>query len=190
MKKLLAAIVLGALPSAAFAGVGATAHLGAMNDGTTWAPTIDYRAKGLLIQADLLTFVGNIGANNEDKVGDDLYLHDKLDLGLAASYAVLKKKCMEDVEGVWMPGLEFRYVGFIGDTGEALGDAEFQSGAVNVSIKSRMGMEMKKGAGFGVYVVPKMGISTVNTIGLIPDEEVTLNFTYGGGIEVSAWFNK
>jgi hypothetical protein len=190
MKKLLCAALLAALPSTAFAGVGATAHLSSMNDGTSWAPTIDYRAKGFLVQLDALSLLGTPFANNEDKTGDDFFPHDQLNFGVSASYAVLKKQCAPEIEGVFMPGLDIRYIGYIGDTGEALNDAEMQSGGANISVKGRFGMEMKKGAGFGVYVVPKLGVSSVPGIAVVAADKSAMNVTYGGGIEVSAWFNK
>lgn len=190
MKKLIAALVVSAVPSVAWAGVGATAHLTSMNDGTTFAPTIDYRVSGFLAQVDVLSLLGALPANNEDKAGDDFFPHDLLNFGLSASYVVVKKQCMPEIEGVFMPGVDFRYVGLIGDTGDAAKDAKIQTGGVNFSAKGRLGMEMKKGAGFGVYVVPKLGVSSVPGVGAVAEDKSSVNITYGGGIEVSAWFNK
>ena len=188
MNKLLAALLALVLPSTAFAGVGATAHLSSLNDGTTMAPTLDYRAKGFLIQVDVLTLLGSVGGDNDDHVLSAMGIeHDALNLGLVGSYVVMKKKCMPDIEGVWMPGLDIRYKGYIGDTGKGFSDAELQAGGFHAVLESRLGMEMKNGAGFGVYVVPKFGLSTIRSIGA---KDSTITATYGGGIEVSAWFNK
>lgn len=188
MNKLLVSLLALVLPTTAFAGVGATAHLSSLNDGTSWAPSLDYRAKGFLVQVDVLSFLANIGPDNDDNVLSAIGVeHDLLNLGVAASYVVVKKKCMENIEGVWMPGLDVRYQGYIGEVGEALSDGDLQSGGFHAVMESRLGMEMKNGAGFGVYVVPKFGLSTIRSAG---QQDSTLTATYGGGLEVSAWFNK
>ena len=76
-------------------------------------------------------------------------------------------KCAPEVEGVFMPGVGFR----VADTGKI---------GFNAMVKARFGAEMKKGVGFGVYVVPAVGITTLSTGSITPN--------YGGGVEFSAWF--
>lgn len=190
MKKLLVVLLAFAAPATAFAGVGATAHLATVNDGTAWAPSLDFRYSGFLVQLDVLNLIGGLPAPDKDAATaswlQDLP-HDQLNFGLAGSYVVLKKKCMPDIEGVFMPGLEFRYFGYIGDTGKQYSDAKLTGGGVHALLEGRFGMEMKQGAGFGVYVVPQLGISSIPAIGL-KDSKIAL--VYGGGVEVSAWFLK
>jgi len=155
MKKLL---VLAALlaPASAFAGVGTTAHLTAATDGTSWVPSLDYRAKGILVQVHLLDTFGSMAAGG--KFG--------LNTGVDVTYAALKKQVAAETEGVIMPGGSIR----IADQGDI---------GFNVLAQMRMGAEMKKGMGFGIYVVPQLGISTLGG--------GDVHLAYGGGLQVSAW---
>ncbi len=153
---LLASAALALAPSPAQAGVGFSAGGFAYTDGTSFAPSIDYRAKGLLVQVHLLDLLSG------PAVGGGFALNTGADV----TYVVIKKKCAPEVEGVFMPGIGFR-VADLGDIG------------FNAMAKARFGAEMKKGIGFGMYVVPALGVS--NFYG-----KITPN--YGGGVEVSAWF--
>lgn len=153
---MLATTALALAPTPAQAGVGFSAGGYAYTDGTSFAPSIDYRAKGLLVQVHLLDLLGG------PAVGGSFALNTGADI----TYVVVKKKCAPEVEGVFMPGVGFR-VADLGDIG------------FNAMAKARFGAEMKKGIGFGMYVVPAVGIS--NLYG-----KITPN--YGGGVEVSAWF--
>jgi hypothetical protein len=154
MKKLLALALLVA-PGSAFAGFGSTAHLTANSDGTAWVPSLDWRAKGLLVQVHLLDTLASTAA------GGDFAIN----VGADITYAAVKKKIAEETEGVIMPGGAIR----IADQGDI---------GFNVMAEARMGAEMKKGFGFGIYVVPQLGVST------IPGE---FRIAYGGGVQISAW---
>ena len=152
----LCAAALALTPSTAHAGVGFSAGGFAYTDGTSFAPSIDYRVKGLLVQVHLLDLLSGPATGGKFAVNT----------GADITYVVVKKKCAPEVEGVFMPGIGFRVA--------ATGDIGF-----NAMAKARFGAEMKKGIGFGMYVVPALGVS--NLYG-----KITPN--YGGGVEVSAWF--
>jgi hypothetical protein len=175
-KTLILALASLAMTSPAFAGFGSTGAiplggsgsadltsiLAAAQAGKTvassslaGAPTLDYRAKGWLVQAPVL-----------DILGSALDETDGTDLGLAVSYGVHHKKIAEETEGVFMPGAHFVHTA----GGNAFG------------VHARLGGEMKKGAGFGLYVVPKLGVHM--------EDGGDTHFTTGGALEFSAWFAK
>lgn len=157
MKKLLALAALSlALVPTAQAGVGTTGWMGGYTDGTGWFPSLDYRAKGVLVQVHALELLNGVQQGGF-----------ALNTGVDVSYVVVKKKIAPDIEGVFMPGAGVR----VADRGDI---------GFNFMAQGRMGMEMKQGAGFGVYVVPALGVSNLLTgdVGLAT----------GGTIQVSAWF--
>lgn len=151
-------VFLGALAFApvAQAGVGVTGYGGALSDGTFWAPSVDIRSSGWLVQIHALDLIGNLPA-------------DAIITGVDVSKVTLKRDIAPEVEGVVMPGAGF---GLFTTT-------DFDPMLFNFTVFSRWGMEMKKGAGFGVYVTPEIGASNRVTgdVGLV----------YGGGLEVSVW---
>jgi hypothetical protein len=170
-KTLIVALASLAMASPAFAGFGSTASLplggsGAsmsfggttvsMATGLAGAPSLDYRAKGWVVQAPVLDILGS--------ALDDA---DGTDLGLAVSYGVHHKKIAEESEGVLMPGAHFAHT--------AMGNS--------FGVHARLGGEMKKGAGFGLYVVPKLGV-------FMPEGGGDTQITTGGALEFSAWFAK
>ncbi|MDP2315993.1 MAG: hypothetical protein Q8P41_24060 [Pseudomonadota bacterium] len=144
MKKFLALLGL-ALASAtpAHAGFGMTAYMGGTNDGAALgiqAPTLDYRASGVLVQVHLLDLIGELP-------------NKYLDLGVDVSGIAMKRKVAADVEGVLMPGGS---VTLHADTG-------FDSVGWQALAQLRMGAEMKQGMGFGMYIVPVIGASNLLT---------------------------
>lgn len=164
MKSLFARLVLlfacglaALAPRAAHAGVGFSAGGYAYTDGTSFAPSIDYRAKGILVQVHLLDLLAGPAAGGSFG----------LNTGADVTYAAISRKCAPEVEGVFMPGIGVH----VADHGGI---------GFNAMAKARFGAEMKKGVGFGMYVVPAIGISTLATGSVAP--------SYGGGVEVSAWF--
>lgn len=171
------ALLAASLPSAAFAGIGATASLGGLTDGTAWAPSLDWREKGIHVSLQAFDTIGGL-------------TEDRLNLGLGAAFVAVKRQIAPEVEGTFSPGARVRYLQYMGDTGEALDKAKLQSSGFNVTGEFRMGMEMKKGMGFGVYVVPQLGVSNLFTIATTPADDAEIGLTYGGGVEVSVWFLK
>lgn len=162
MKRLLALSTLSLLLSGpAWAGVGLTGYFGGgvSRDATVWAPSIDWRQSGLLVQVHALDLLAPLAT------GQDFYV----DTGVDVTYVAAKKKVGPEVEGVIMPGGGVR-ISTANDTGwYVIGEV-------------RMGAEMKQGAGFGMYVVPYLGVTNLvhSDVGL----------TYGGTIQVSTWFGK
>lgn len=163
MNKLLMLLGLSlAAASPAYAGFGMTAHMGATNDGAAlglMAPSLDYRAAGVLVQVHLIDFVGELP-------------NGLVDAGVDVSAIALKRKVGTDVEGVFMPGA----------TVQIHADTRNDTLGWQVMAQTRMGAEMKQGMGFGVYVVPVVGVSNLLTgkVGL----------AYGGTLQVSTWFKK
>ncbi len=158
MKKLLL-LALGLVAAApAYAGVGATAYVGGTNDGAAMgllAPSLDYRGGGILAQVHLLDLIGELP-------------NERLELGVGVSGVVVKRKVGQDVEGVIMPG---GHVNFGVPT-------TFKNPSWQILAETRFGAEMKQGMGFGVYVVPQIGVSNfTGNVGL----------SYGGTLQVSAW---
>ncbi len=167
---LLAALA----PTHAFAGFGATAQLGGLSDGTAWAPSLDWRASGITFNLQAIDTIGGLGS-------------DQLNLGAGITFVALKRQIAPEVEGTMAPGARLRYFGFMGDLGEALDDAKMQSGGFNAVAQLRTGMEMKKGMGFGVYVVPMLGVTNLPGLGQVKASKSEISLAYGGGVEVSAW---
>jgi hypothetical protein len=174
MKKLLrfAAVLglVGALSEEAQAGFGSTAYMTFASDGAgAWAPSLDYRYKGLLIQLPLLNTIGG-------------FTSKFLDIGVAGSGIVAKGSMGGNYDGVLMIGGVFGYYG------STQGNSQ---GSFHLLMKARLGAEVKKGdrngMGFGVYVVPLLGVSSYNANATGSNSNFGL--AYGGGLEVSAWFS-
>ncbi len=143
----------------AWAGIGTTASMAATTDGTAWMPSLDYRSSGWLVQVHALDLIAG--------------LPDRLiNTGVDVTTIAIKKKVATDIEGVVMPGGGARLYA----------DTSFDTVGFNVLAQARIGAEVKQGMGFGVYVVPQLGVSNLVTgkVGL----------TAGGGLQVSAWFAK
>lgn len=153
---LLSALSLG-FATPAWAGFGTTASIGGGMLGTS-APTLDYRASPVLVQIHALDLLAPL------MTGGDFYLNTGADV----TYVAVKKKVGPEVEGVLMPG------GGLGIN--TAGDTNWY-----VIGEARVGAEMKAGMGFGMYVVPYLGVTDMvrGDVGLL----------YGGSVQVSAWFN-
>lgn len=177
-KKLIGIVLLAAAsaPGAAFAGVGATAALGGLSDGTTWAPSIDYRSHGMHFSLQAIDLIGALP-------------DDQINLGAGFAINAVKRQVAPEVEGVVMPGIRLRYFAITGDPGDALDKAKMSTSGFHGVAEVRMGMEMKKGMGFGVYVVPQLGASTIRDVGTTLAKDSEIGLTYGGSVEVSAWLS-
>jgi hypothetical protein len=170
----LTALLAALTPASALAGFGATAQLGGMSGGTSWAPSLDWRASGVTFSLQAIDTIGGLGS-------------DQLNLGAGITFVAIKRQIAPEVEGTVAPGARLRYFGFMGDLGEALDDAKMQSGGFNGLAQLRMGMEMKKGMGFGVYVVPMLGVTNLPGLGTVKASKAEISLAWGGGVEVSAW---
>jgi hypothetical protein len=167
--------LLGALaPAPALAGFGATAQLAGLSDGTVWAPSLDWRASGITFNLQAIDTIGDLGS-------------DRLNLGAGITFVTVKRHIAPEVEGTMAPGARLRYFGYMGDLGEALEKAYMQSSGFNAVAQLRTGMEMKKGMGFGVYVVPMLGVTNLPTLASVKAEDAEITLAWGGGVEISAW---
>lgn len=172
--KMFALVGLMAASAApAHAGFGATAYLtSASNLGggigaPMWAPSLDYRFKGLLFQLPALNLIGGFASQH-------------LDVGLAFSGQLAKGEITGNADGIFMLGGDVRYYA-------PTGSAAKNSSGFELMLKGRLGAEMRKKMGFGIYVVPELGIS--NFVDGNPKTSARdLGIAWGGGLEVSAWF--
>lgn len=169
------AMALTAAP-AAQAGFGSTAYMASTNDvpgalgAPGWAPSLDYRVDGLLVQFPALNLIGGLAGQ-------------RLDFGLAVSGTLARGGMSGTTDGIFMLGGAARYFSING-----VEDAS----AFSLLAKARLGAEIKKGdkkgMGFGIYVVPEFGISTF-TDGNLDTADRDLGVAWGGGIELSCWFS-
>jgi hypothetical protein len=170
----ITALLAAFAPTQALAGFGVTAQLSSLSDGTFWVPSLDWRAKGITFNLQAIDTIGGLAS-------------DQLNLGAGITFVALKKDIAQEVEGTMAPGLRLRYFGHMGEFGEALDDAKMQSGGFNAVAQLRTGMEMKKGMGFGVYVVPMLGVTNLPGVGTVKASKSEIALAWGGGVEVSAW---
>lgn len=158
MKKLVVALAALAFAAPAHAGMGLTANMSGLSDGTYWAPSLDYRSGGWLVQMHVLDLVGNV-------------TNKTVNLGVDVTKITQKEKIAEDIEGVLM----------LGGGARVLTNTDFDPLMFNLVGEARMGAERKKKAGIGIYVVPMIGLTNIPTA----SEEIDL--TYGGGVQISTW---
>ena len=150
------------------AGFGSTAYMTSTVDplGTLgaggWAPTLDYRSGALLFQFPALNLLGGLTSSY-------------LDFGLGVSGTMARGQMSGTTDGVFMLGGEARYLSF----------SDLDVSGFSLMGKGRLGAEVKKtdkkGMGFGIYVVPRLGIAKLS--------EGDMEIAWGGGIEMSAWFS-
>lgn len=159
MVRHIAALAALLAASPAWAGIGTTASTGASTDGTTWLPSLDYRGGGWLVQVHALDLLGALP-------------NKAINTGVDVTTVAVKRKVATDVEGVVMPGLGGRFYA----------DTAFEDVGFNIVGQARIGAEIKQGMGFGVYVVPQLGVTNLET--------GTIGLAVGGGLQVSAWFAK
>jgi hypothetical protein len=123
-------------------------------------PTLDYMSEGLVVQGDVLELLS--GASNST-----------LNLGVNIYKTVQKKKVTEDINGVLQPGAKINIV-----SGP---DFDVGGGSLALIGSARLGAQAAKGVGFGMYVVPDIGVAKTG-------DEIEL--VVGGGVQVSAWLKK
>lgn len=168
MKRTLAAAALALLPSIAQAGVGLTWYTGpSVGTRGYWAdpvylPTIDIHNQKMLVQLHALDLVAGLPAK-EIVLGGDLFMTTR------------HLKVNEDIGGVIAPG---GGLDFAADTGFDVFDFDAQ-------FKVRMGAQTQKGMGFGIYVVPGLGIGAVSAAG-----NTEFDVVASGELQISVWTNK
>jgi hypothetical protein len=140
-------------------------------------PSVDIRTKGWIIQVDALETLASITRKEVNKDGDET---NGLHLGVAGYTTNIKKDVKDGIEGVVQPGAKLLL-----DTNTSFGPAYWSLlGSV------RMGAQASKKMGFGMYVVPHLGIA--GTPDLRPDgdpTENTIGLAVGGQLQISAWLN-
>lgn len=157
MRPLLALLLL--LPAPALAGVGVTASVGGDYDGTAWAPSLDWREGRLLVQLHLLDQLAPMAS------GVGLYPRTGLDV----AWGLVHTPVTDELDGVVMPGVAVRIDG-AGPVGW------------NAGVEARAGVELHRRMGMGVYVVPKLGVTTLVT--------GSPGLNYGGALQVSVWASR
>lgn len=164
MKRTLAAIALLAAPLTASAGVGFTAHQEVKASGRGFyglggdLPTLDITNEGLVIQLHAL---------------DLLYALNReyLDLGVGVYKTAKAGPVTGDWKGVLQPGGTLELYG---------SPPDFGFDPINIALigQARMGFQKAEDFGFGLYVVPGLGV------GYVADE---FEMMVSGGIQVAAW---
>ena len=165
MKRFLIAGALAVLPATASAGVGVTWSAGSEYGAKGYytsafnLPTIDYHQDKFVIQVHALDLVEGL-------------VTDNLQFGLNGYMTTRRAKVNEDVGGVIQPGLSLDIYapGF-----------DFSNGLIGFQAQVRMGAQTQKGTGFGIYVVPGLGVGMAGG-----EADVMVS----GMLQVSAWTNK
>ena len=166
MKRILFALAALILPQSAFAGFGTTGYLGGGFGGlggqvygpiTSGLPTLDYHSGQHLLQFDVLGLISSI--TTEENFGFD-----------AAYYNTAYKGEISDRwKGTVAPGIHLGYAN----------DASTDTSHFDAIVGLRMGAQALKEMGFGLYVVPGIGIHNVT------DDKIYLAMS--GGLELSVW---
>ena len=165
MKRFLIAGALAVLPATASAGVGVTWSAGSEYGAKGYytsafnLPTIDYHQDKFVIQVHAIDLVEGL-------------VTDNLQFGLNGYMTTRRAKVNEDVGGVVQAG---------GGLAIYAGDFDFDYLAWDVQLKARLGAQTQKGAGFGIYVVPGLGVGMAGG-----EADVMVS----GMLQVSAWTNK
>lgn len=160
---MLAALSFLASPAAHAVGFGSTAAVGTggwqlgpfdLALGLGFAPTLDLHADPVLVQIHVLEFTEALIDDDDVYLGANV-LFDAHDAPLGGQWL-----------GVVQPGGGFDLYS-AGDT------------AVAITGQCRLGAQTQDGAGFGVYVVPEVGLG-------LSDGDA--DWIAGGTLQVSAWF--
>lgn len=163
MKRILASLALLAAPMTASAGVGFTAHQEATLSGRGFygvfgdLPSLDITNDGLVIQLHALDLLYSLNT-------------EQLNLGVGVYKTVKSGPVTGDWKGVLQPGGTFEFYGQPG----------FSFDPINLGLigQARMGFQKAEDFGFGLYVVPGVGV------GYVADE---FEMMFSGGIQLAAW---
>lgn len=177
---LIAALATFCIPMTAQAGFGVTHYSsieitnGANSAGVPYFspahtfPSLDYKSGPLVVQVDALEMLESLGQE------------DQLRLGVNVYQTSIKKKVTENFGGVVQFGGSL-------DFDQQSDDLTF----INVLGSMRMGAQASKGMGFGIYVVPEVGLSLANgdaADAVRPDG--TMELEVGGQLQISTWLAK
>lgn len=164
MKRLLIAALAAFVPAVANAGVGLTWFTGSEFGAKSYyaspmgLPTIDIHNKEFVVQLHALDLVHGI-------VNEQLYL------GANGYMTTRRMKVNEDIGGVIAPGASLDIV------------TNFDFDPLNLAAQGlvRMGAQTQKGMGFGIYVVPGLGIAMAGG---------EFDVVMSGQLQISTWTNK
>ena len=175
MTRFLIAALATIIPMTAQAGFGVTHHSSIEHSTKTGyfssnhvLPSIDYKSGPLVVQVDALELIESLGQE------------DMLRLGINVYQTTIKKKVNENFGGV------VQFGGSI-DFDQQNQDLKY----INVLGAMRMGAQAAKGMGFGIYVVPEIGVSIANgdaADAIRPDG--TMELEVGGQLQISTWLAK
>lgn len=163
MKRILASLALLAAPLTASAGVGFTAHQEAKYSARGFyfspmnLPTLDITNQGLVIQIHALDLIEALN-------------YEQLDVGLNIYKTTKSGPVTGDWKGVLQPGGSLEFTSSPG----------FNFDPVNFALlgQARLGFQKAEDFGFGLYVVPGVGL------GYVADE---FEMMVSGGIQLAAW---
>ena len=174
MKRILAIGLLAATPLTAEAAWGFTSHMGIEHtpDGLHYSrahqlPSFDIKNKQMNFQIDLLETI------------ESLMQDDMMHLGVNFNYTTIKGQLNDTTnwQGIVAPGVSFDYSQY----GEDLS-------YIDLIANIRMGAQTSaKDFGFGVYVVPGLGLSAATGDGAEFMHEDETQLAVGGALQVSIW---
>ncbi len=168
------------------AGIGFTHQQGMQYETRGWQnysglhqlPTLDIRTDGVVIQIDALETIAAITNKETDANGDE---KNSVHLGVGV-YATVAKKPVKgdkdggDIVGVMQPGGQLTI-----DTNTGFDPSHF---ALLGGL--RMGAQASKGMGFGMYVIPQLGVASAPDLKDDPSKN-TIGLAVGGQFQVSVW---
>ncbi len=170
MKRFLIAALATFIPLSAQAGFGVT-HYNSYESTKSYIspshdlPSIDYKSGPLVVQVDVLELLQSMG------------IEDQLRFGVNVYQTTIKKKVTEEFGGVVQFGGSLDYDQFSQDLKY-----------INIMAAMRMGAQASKGMGFGIYVVPEIGVSMANGDGAdVVRPDSTMELELGGQLQISTW---
>ncbi len=175
MKRMIIAGLLAAAPLSAQAGFGVTGYLGSVELSSKYTyqspahqyPSIDYKSGPLVVQVDALSLF------------ESVFRDDDIHLGVNVYQTTIKKKVTSEFGGVVQFGGSLDY-------DQAGSDLSF----ITLLAGMRMGAQAQKGMGMGIYVVPEVGINVANGDAADAFREDSMEFAFGGQVQISTWLAK
>ncbi|MDG1478960.1 MAG: hypothetical protein P8R54_05180 [Myxococcota bacterium] len=173
MKRFLIAALATVIPLSAQAGFGVTHHSSIETTKSYFSPnhllpSIDYKSGPLVVQVDALELIESLGQEDQLRLGFNVY------------QTSIKKKVTEEFGGVVQFGGSL-------DFDQQSQDLSY----INVMAGMRMGAQAAKGMGFGIYVVPQIGLSVANGDAAdVVRPDSTMELELGGQLQISTWLAK
>jgi hypothetical protein len=189
MKKTLICALAALFPATALAdGIGMTAHMGVNESANAYYSSpfqkfasIDFRAAGLVVQADLLETLHSFARKEIDADGDDANaIHLGVGIYKTSDKDPISKKT--GMRGVIQPG---GYLAIDTNTGTDPMYALFQGGL-------RMGAQQyeKGGMGIGIYINPVVGFAKTYAPDDNGEVDDKFDLAVGSYLQISTWKQK